>query len=99
MDVRELSDEEFARQGNAIFEEEVLPNIDDPEAKARHFVAIDIKTGEYEVSDTPRTATDTSQRLLDRRPEAMGRLWFRRVGSPIAHRVGERFRRADREEQ
>ena len=38
MDVRELSDEEFARRGNAIFEEEVLPNIDDPEAKARHFV-------------------------------------------------------------
>ena len=99
MDVRELSDEEFARRGNAIYEEEVLPNIDDPEEKARHFVVIDIETEEYEVSDTPRTATDASQRLLDRCPEAMGRLWFRRVGSSIAHRVGGRFRRADKEEQ
>ena len=97
MSVQDLSDEEFARRGNAIFEEQVLPQIDDPEAKARHFVVIDIETGDYEVSDTPRTATDASQRLLDRRPEAMGRLWFRRVGSPTAHRVGGRFRPADRD--
>lgn len=99
MSVQDLSDEEFARRGNAIFEEQVLPQINDPNAKARHFVVIDIETGDYEVSDTPRTATDASQRLLDRRPEAMGRLWFRRVGSPTAHRVGGRFRPADRDGQ
>ena len=91
MDVRELSDEEFARRGDAIFEEQVLPNIDDPEAKARHFVVIDIETGEYEVSEGPIRASDATQRLLERCPEAKGRLWTRRVGSPVAHRMGGRF--------
>jgi archaeosine-15-forming tRNA-guanine transglycosylase len=43
MNVADLSDEEFARRGNEIFEKHVLPQIDDPEAKARHFVVIDIK--------------------------------------------------------
>jgi hypothetical protein len=91
MDVRELSDEEFARRGNAIFEEEVLPNIDDPKEKARHFVVIDIETGEYEVSEGPIRASDATKRLLERCPEAKGRLWTRRVGSPVAHRMGGRF--------
>lgn len=90
MDVRELSDEEFARRGNAIFEE-VLPNIDDPKEKARHFVVIDIETGEYEVSEGPIRASDATKRLLERCPEAKGRLWTRRVGSPVAHRMGGRF--------
>ena len=53
MHVQDLSDEEFAQRGNAIFEEQVLPQINDPEAKARHFVVIDIETGEYEVSESP----------------------------------------------
>ena len=97
-DVRDLSGEAFARRGNALFEECVRPHIDDPEAKARRFVAIDVETGDYEVSDPPRNATDASQRLLERRPEAMGRRWFRRVGSPIARRVGGRFRPAGRED-
>jgi len=88
MDVRELSDEEFAHRGNAIFEEQVLPNIDDPEAKARHFVVIDIKTGEYEVSETPIHSSDATQRLLERCPGAKGRIWTRRVGSPVAHHMG-----------
>ena len=66
MNVAGLSDEEFARRGNAIFEEHVLPQIDDPEAKARHFVVIDIKTGEYEVSKGPIRSTDATQRLLER---------------------------------
>ena len=109
-DVRDLSGEEFARRGagshatkyssgcHALFEERVRPHIDDPEAKARRFVAIDVETGDYEVSDPPRNATDASQRLLERRPEAMGRRWFRRVGSPIARRVGGGFRPAGRED-
>jgi len=91
MDVQNLSDEEFARRGNAIFEEQVLPQIDDPEAKARHFVAIDIETGEYEISERPIRAGDATKRLLERCPEAKGRIWIRRVGSPVAHRIGGRF--------
>lgn len=91
MDVQELSDEEFARRGNEIFEEQVLPQIDDPESKARHFVVIDIETGRYEVSESPIRATDATDRLLERCPEAKGRIWTRRVGSPVAHRMGGRF--------
>ena len=91
MHVQDLSDEEFAQRGNAIFEEQVLPQINDPEAKARHFVVIDIETGEYEVSEGPIRASDATKRLPERCPEAKGRLWTRRVGSPVAHRMGGRF--------
>jgi hypothetical protein len=87
MDVQELSDEEFARRGNKMFEEQVLPQIDDPEAKARHFVVVDIETGEYEVSESPIRAADATDRLLERCPEAKGRIWTRRVGSPVAYRM------------
>ena len=88
MNVADLSDEEFARRGNEIFEEHVLPQIDDPEAKARHFVVVDIETGEYEVSEGPISSTDATQRLLERCPEAKGRIWLRRVGYEHAHRMG-----------
>lgn len=91
MNVADLSDDEYARRGNEIFEEHVLPQIDDPETKARHFVVIDIETGEYEVSEGPIGSTDATQRLLERCPEAKGRIWKRRVGSPTAHRIGGRF--------
>ena len=68
-----------------------MPQIDDPEAKARRFVVIDIKTGEYEVSEGPIRSADTTQRLPERCPEAKGRLWTRCVGSPVAYRIGGRF--------
>jgi hypothetical protein len=32
-----------------VFKEYVLPHIDNPEAKARHFVVVDVETGAYEV--------------------------------------------------
>jgi hypothetical protein len=97
MDVRELSDEEFARRGNEVFKEHVLPHIDNPEAKARHFVVIDIETGEYEVSEDPIHSSDATKRLLERCPEAKGRIWIRRAGSPVAHRIGGRFLPAQNE--
>ena len=84
----DLSGEAFARRGNQLFEERVLPQIEDPEAEARKFVAIDVETGDYEVSSEQRQAT---QQLLERRPEAKGRIWFRRVGSESAYHVGSRF--------
>lgn len=91
-DVKDLSDEAFARRGNRLFEERVLPQIDDPEADARKYVAIDIETGDYEISEGQMEAT---QRLLERRPEAMGRVWFRRVGSTSAYHIGGRFLRSE----
>ncbi|MCS3708296.1 hypothetical protein GGP62_003206 [Salinibacter ruber] len=88
MDVQELSDEEFARRGNEIFEEHVRPNVD-VDAEAHKFVAIDVETGAYAVHEKERTAT---KQLLERHPEAKGRIWFRRVGSESAHHLGASLR-------
>ncbi|PSQ80584.1 MAG: hypothetical protein BRD40_04290 [Bacteroidetes bacterium QS_1_65_9] len=87
-EIEDLSGEEFARRGNQLFEERVLPHIEDPEADARKFVAIDIATGDYEVSESELEVT---RRLVKRRPEAKGRIWYRRVGSENAHHIGGRF--------
>jgi hypothetical protein len=84
MDAEALSDEEFARRGNAIFEDRVWPNVD-AEAEAHKFVAIDIETGAYEVDESDVEATD---RLVERVPDADGRIWLRRVGYEHAHRLG-----------
>lgn len=84
MDVRELSDEEFARRGNAMFEKHVRPNVD-VDAESHKFVAIDVETGAYAVHEDEREATT---QLLDAQPEAKGRIWFRRVGSESAHHLG-----------
>lgn len=69
---------------NAIFEERVRPNVD-VDTEAHKFVAIDVETGEYEIDESEVTATD---RLIDREPEAEGRIWLRRVGYEHAHRLG-----------
>jgi hypothetical protein len=84
MDAEQLSDEEFARRGNALFEEHVRPTVD-VEDEAHKFVAIDVETGAYEVD---RSAVDATDRLIERDPEAEGRIWLRRVGSEYAHRLG-----------
>ncbi len=94
MDIKDLPGEEVARRGNELFEKRVKPHIDDPEAHARKFVAIDIETGDYEVSESEHHALEATRRLLERRPEAKGRLWFRRVGSSTSHRIRSRFRPA-----
>lgn len=75
--------DELARLGDAMFEREVAARVcgEDP----RHFVAIDVESGAYEVD---RNESLTIQRLLERRPDAQ--LWLRRVGSRYAHRFGPR---------
>jgi len=84
MNVSDLSDEEFAQRGNAIFEDRVRPHVD-IEREGYKFVAIDVETGEYAVHEDEREAT---QRLLERQPDARGRIWYRRVGTESAHRIG-----------
>jgi hypothetical protein len=69
---------------NAISEERVRPTVD-VDAEAHKFVAIDVETGEYEVDESEVEVTD---RLVDREPEAEGRIWLRRVGYEHAHRLG-----------
>jgi hypothetical protein len=81
--------EEFARRGENIFQREIEPALSgrDP----RHFVAIDIKSGAYEVDPDEEAATD---RLLERVPNAY--IWLRKVGSPYARHFGGRGRWAKR---
>jgi uncharacterized protein (DUF433 family) len=78
--------EERGRRADEIFERKIRPQVD-VEEEARKYVAIDTESEDFEVHADQRTASD---RLLERHPEAQGRIWFRRVGSPIAHSFGGR---------
>jgi hypothetical protein len=83
---RRYSKEEFARRGDAIYENEVRPQLK-PDDDGR-FVAIDIETQAFEIDDDEMAAGD---RLLARIPEAQ--IWMVRVGSRYVHRFGGRERR------
>jgi hypothetical protein len=76
--------EEFARRGDAIYDEEIGPRMR-PEDLGK-FVVIDIETGDYEVDADELAASD---RLRARRPDAQ--VWLRCVGSDYAWRFGARF--------
>ena len=79
------SPEEFARLGDAIYEQAVLPHAG-PEDQGK-FVAIDIVSGDYDVDRDELVATD---RLRARHPDAQ--IWLRRIGSRYTHRFGARPR-------
>jgi hypothetical protein len=79
------SKEEFARRGDAIYENDIRPAI--AGANEGDFVVIDIETGAYEVDADEQVATD---RLLARLPGAQ--IWLRRVGSRYARHFGGRGR-------
>jgi hypothetical protein len=76
---RRYSKEEFARQGDALYENDVRPKLR-PEDEGK-FAAIDIDTGAYEVAEDELEALD---RLRARVPEAQ--TWLVRVGSRYAYR-------------
>lgn len=84
---------ELAERGNEIFERVVRPHVD-VEKEAQKFVAIDVDSEEFEVDSNQRAALDG---LLERRPDARGRIFFRRVGSRFAHRIGGRLQEGDPE--
>ena len=83
MDAQSLSNDEFARRGNALFRKYVRPHVD-LKADAHKFAAIDVETGTYATHADERKAT---RRLLRQRPEARGSIWYRRVGSENAYRI------------
>jgi hypothetical protein len=83
---RRYSKEEFARRGDAIYENDVQPNLS-PEDTGK-FVAIDIDTGDYEIDVEEMTAGD---KLRARLPDAQ--IWIVRIGSRYVHRFGGRDRR------
>jgi hypothetical protein len=79
------SKEEFARRGEALYENAIRPAVEaDHEGD---FVVIDIESGAHEVDADEQVATD---RLLARHPGAQ--IWLRRVGSRYARRFGGRGR-------
>ena len=90
-----MTDEQSERgkRADEIFERKIRPQVD-VEEDAHKYVAIDTESGDFEIDADQRAASD---RLLERHPEARGRIWFRRVGSRIAHHFGGRLREGDAE--
>ena len=78
---------ERAERGEEIFERVVKPQVGDEDD--RKYVAIDVESEDFEVDSKQRAAAN---RLLERHPEAQGRIWFRRVGSRVTHHFGGRLR-------
>jgi len=80
---RRYNKEEFAQRGDAIYENEVRPqlNADD----VGRFAAIDIESGMYELDADEMKAGNKLRKSL---PEAQ--IWMVRVGSRSVHRIGGR---------
>ncbi len=77
--------EEFARRGEALYEEKVRPQFEP--SHNGEFAVIDIETGEFEVD---ANELDACHRLRARLPEAQP--WLRRVGYRYSRRFGYRVR-------
>ena len=83
---RRYSKDEFARRGDAIYENDVRPQVkSDDEGK---FAAIDIESGMYEMDVDELEA---GKKLRARVPDAQ--IWMVRIGSRSVHRFGGRERR------
>jgi hypothetical protein len=82
---RRYSKEDFARRGDAIYENDIRPHLKAEEEGK--FVAIDIETGAYEIGMDELEACD---QLRARIPRAQ--IWLKQVGSPYLHRFGGRDR-------
>lgn len=83
---RRYSKEEFARRGDAIYEEEVRPQLkagDDGK-----FAAIDIESGEFAIDADELKACHKLRRRI---PDAQ--IWMVRVGYRFVHRFGGRDER------
>ena len=75
------SKEEFAKRGDALYDREVRPRVETDHMG--EFVAIDIESGDWELSPD---ALDACDRLIARRPDSQ--IWLMRVGHPYVHRIG-----------
>ena len=82
------SKEEFARRGQAIYEQRGRPQVE--EGSRGRIVAIDIETGEFEVGDDPLAASD---QLFARCPDAQP--WLVRIGERALHRFGVSYTDTD----
>lgn len=85
MNVDLLSDDEFIKRGNMLFEREVRPHLPS-ESEDHTFVAIDVKTGAYALAPRDIEAID---RLTSQHPDAEGRIWLRRIGTSEAYHLND----------
>ena len=83
----QYSKEEFARRGDEIYESQVRSQVE--EGNHGKIVAIDLKTGDFEVDTSEIAACD---RLEARHSDAQ--IWIVRVGSRHVRRFGGRTKRA-----
>jgi hypothetical protein len=85
---RRYSKEELARRGDAIYEENVRPQVHaDDEGK---FAAIDIESGEFAVDADELKAC---RKLRKRAPDAQ--IWMVRIGYRSVHRIGGKHERRE----
>ncbi|HMF18710.1 MAG TPA: hypothetical protein VKE98_15995 [Gemmataceae bacterium] len=82
---RRYGKEEFAKRGDAIYEEKVCPQL--KPADEGKFAAIDIESGRYEIDRDELRAGNRLRALI---PEAQ--IWIVRVGHRSVHRIGGRQR-------
>ena len=76
---------DFAKRGDEIYERDIRSKVElDHQGE---FVAIDIDTGEWELSPDALKACD---RLISRLPDCQ--TWLVRVGHPFVHRMGRHNR-------
>ena len=80
---RRYSKEEMARRGQELYETVIQRQVE--AGNDGKIVAIDIETGEFEVSDTVMAATD---RLFERQPDAQP--WTLRIGHSAVYHFGSR---------
>ena len=80
---RRYSKEEFARRGDAIYDQDILPNLTAKDVGK--FLAIDIETGEYEIAAAEMKA---GAKLRGRLPEAQ--IWMVRIGYASTRSFGGR---------
>jgi hypothetical protein len=78
---RRYNKDEFARRGDAIYEQNIKPRLK-PQDDG-NFVAIDIETGDFAVDPDELGACDA---LRARIPDAQ--IWMKRAGAPYVHRFG-----------
>jgi hypothetical protein len=77
---RRYPKDEFARRGDAVYEQVVRPRL--TPADTGKFAAIDIDSDEFEIAETKLEA---SRKLRARRPAAQN--WKVRIGSRYLHRL------------
>jgi ribosomal protein L16/L10AE len=93
-EIRQQEQSEKAQRANRIFEERIGPGLGD-DVDPRAYVAIDLASNDFEID---RNQLAAANRLMERRPKAQGRIWFRRVGSPVTHHLGGRVPQKEQEE-